>query len=62
VLADDLLALLDGLRGREFEAIVDAYAQSGAVKASITYYRARAAGRQAQTAAPRRNPRSASPR
>jgi pimeloyl-ACP methyl ester carboxylesterase len=40
------------VRGREFEAIVDAYARPGAMKASIAYYRARAAGRQAQTAAP----------
>jgi pimeloyl-ACP methyl ester carboxylesterase len=38
------------IREREFEAIVDAYARPGAVRASIAYYRARAAARQAQAA------------
>ena len=42
----------DAVREREFEAIVDAYARPGALAASIAYYRARAAGRQAQAAAP----------
>jgi len=44
----------DAIRERELEAIVDAYARPGAVRASIAYYRARAAARQAQAAdAPR---------
>src|SRR6266536_4561871 len=38
----------DAVREREFEAIVDAYARPGALAASIAYYRARAAGKQAQ--------------
>jgi pimeloyl-ACP methyl ester carboxylesterase len=42
----------EAVREREFEAIVDAYARPGAMAASIAYYRARAAGRQAQAAAP----------
>jgi pimeloyl-ACP methyl ester carboxylesterase len=40
----------EAIRKREFDAIVDAYARPGAVKASIAYYRARAAERQAQSA------------
>jgi pimeloyl-ACP methyl ester carboxylesterase len=36
----------EAVREREFEAIVDTYARPGAVKASIAYYRARAAVRQ----------------
>jgi pimeloyl-ACP methyl ester carboxylesterase len=40
----------EAIRKREFDAIVDAYARPGAVKASIAYYRARAAERQAQPA------------
>jgi len=40
----------EAIREREFEAIVDAYARPGAVKASIAYYRARAAAKQAQAA------------
>mgnify|MGYP003403348488 CR=1 FL=1 len=44
----------EAIRERELEAIVDAYSRPGAVKASIAYYRARAAARQAQAAdAPR---------
>jgi len=42
----------EAIREREFEAIVDTYARPGAVKASIAYYRARAAARQTQRAAP----------
>ena len=37
---------------REFEAIVDVYARPGAVRASIAYYRARAAQRLPQPGAP----------
>jgi pimeloyl-ACP methyl ester carboxylesterase len=40
----------EAIRKREFDAIVDAYARPGAVKASIAYYRARAAERQARPA------------
>jgi pimeloyl-ACP methyl ester carboxylesterase len=40
----------EAIREREFDAIVDAYARPGAVKASIAYYRARAAERRAQPA------------
>ena len=36
----------EAIREREFEAVVDTYARPGAVKGSIAYYRARAAGRQ----------------
>jgi pimeloyl-ACP methyl ester carboxylesterase len=49
---DHWCARRQAVRAREFEAIVDAYARPGAVRASIAYYRARAAGRQAQAAAP----------
>jgi pimeloyl-ACP methyl ester carboxylesterase len=42
----------EAIREREFEAIVDAYARPGAVKASIAYYRARAIHRQTQAGAP----------
>ena len=42
----------EAIREREFEAIVDVYARPGAVKASIAYYRARAAQRQTQPGAP----------
>jgi pimeloyl-ACP methyl ester carboxylesterase len=40
----------EAVREREFDAIVDAYARPGAVKASIAYHRARAAGRNTQAA------------
>jgi pimeloyl-ACP methyl ester carboxylesterase len=42
----------EAIREREFDAIVDVYARPGAVKASIAYYRARAAQRQTQPGAP----------
>lgn len=51
----------EAVREREFEAIVDAYARPGAVKASIAYYRARAAGRQAQAVAASIRPRIEQP-
>lgn len=38
----------EAIRERELEAIVDVYARPGAVKASIAYYRARAAARRAR--------------
>jgi pimeloyl-ACP methyl ester carboxylesterase len=41
----------EAIREPEFEAIVDVYARPGAVRASIAYYRARAAQRQTQTGA-----------
>jgi pimeloyl-ACP methyl ester carboxylesterase len=51
----------EAIRERELEAIIDVYARLGAVAASIAYYRARAAGREAQATGPRQH-RSASPR
>lgn len=41
----------EAVRPREFEAIVDAYAQPGAVRASIAYYRARASARMREATA-----------
>jgi pimeloyl-ACP methyl ester carboxylesterase len=41
----------EAIREPEFEAIVDVYARPGAVRASIAYYRARAAQRQTQAGA-----------
>jgi pimeloyl-ACP methyl ester carboxylesterase len=46
----------DAIREREFEAIVDTYARPGSVKASIAYYRARAAARRTQVGAPAGSP------
>jgi pimeloyl-ACP methyl ester carboxylesterase len=51
----------EAIREREFEAIVDTYARPGAVKASIAYYRARAAARQTPAAAPSTDPRIRQP-
>ena len=51
----------EAIREREFEALVDVYARPGAVRASIAYYRARAAQRPKPAPHPR-TPGSVSPR